>query len=173
MSPISKEDYIKFLEELTEQQYSDEDDTYTIPEDAWMPAESLAKEKMKIHDRAGSVDLLNCKKSKIQDALYKCTNVKVGSYLIRIHEYHGTPNKIGIGANLTMDIEVWETVYQTPSGHPCKMDYNKNFHKDNRFYGKPWLNYFSTVGVAHDMPVETVVDVIRWLQAIQKIGAFL
>jgi len=173
MTPISKEDYIKFLEELTDHQYGDDDDTYYIPEDAWIPAESPAKEKMKISNHLGVIDVLKYKKNKIQEALYKCMNIKIGSYLVRIVEYHGTTFKNGTGANLSMDIEVWETVYKTPSGNPCKMEYNKNFHKDNRFTGKPWLSYFSNSGKAHNIPVETVVDVIRWLQAIQRISAFL
>ena len=174
MSAISKEDYLKLLEELSKEQDNPYDiETYPIPEDAWIPAESSAKEKMKPPNNTGTVDLINYKKDKIQDALYKFTNIRVGKYLIRIHNYNGYPDKKGKGANLSLDIEVWETAYTTPSGAPCKMDYNKNFHKDNRFRGKPWLHYFTVGGWACDIPVETVVDVIKWLQTVQKLSAFL
>jgi hypothetical protein len=168
MSTISKEDYLKLLEELDRE---DDMDTHPIPEDAWIPSEPPVK--MKLSNSAIVIDILDYKKNKIKEALYKSTNLRIGKYLIKIHSYHGKPDKKGDGTGFTMDIEVWETSYTTPSGAPCKMDYNKNFHKDNRFAGKPWLSYFTIGGWACDIPADTVVDVIRWIQTIQKLSAFL
>lgn len=174
MSTISKEDYLKLLEELSRDEDNPYDiETYPIPEEAWMPAESHAKEKMKIVNHSGTIDILNYKKNKIQEALYKCMSMKIGRYLLKINEYHGIPNKKGETADLKMDIAVWEMKFTTPSGAPCRMEYRMNFHKDSRFATRPWLNLFSASGMADDVPVETVVDIIKWLQVIQKIGAFL
>jgi hypothetical protein len=73
-----------------------------------------------------------------------------------------------------MNISIFEMKNTTPiSGAPCKMQYRANFHKDNRFKGKPWLELFSKFGTADNVPTETVVDIIKWLQVIQKIGVFL
>lgn len=167
---ISKEDYLKMLEELYEESYGSEED---VSIESWMPSEPFAKERMKKAEQNKVLDILKYKKNKIQESLYSHTNIKIGPYLIRIHEYHGLPDRVNKQANLSMDISVWETKYRTPSGAPCRMEYRKNFHTDDRFQNKPWLNYFNNSGDAHNIPVETVVDVIRWLQAIQRMTVFL
>lgn len=175
MTSISKEDYQKLLEELADQQYSmdEEVDINQIPDDSWIPSESFAKEKMKQANQSGIIDVTKFRKDKIQEALYKYINIKIGIFLIRIDTYHGYPDKTGKGVNLTMDIGVWETKLKTPSGNPCKMEYRINLHKDNRFTNRPWLVYFNDSGEATHMPVETVVDVVRWLQALKRMNAFL
>lgn len=66
-----------------------------------------------------------------------------------------------------------ERRFRTPSGNPCNMDYRINLHKDNRFTNRPWLNEFGPQGEADDVPIETVVDIIRWLQALKRMNAFL
>lgn len=174
MNPISKEEYIALLEQLADEQYGDDSTPeLTIQEESWIPAEPYAKERMKAASVNGTIDVTKFRKDKIQEALYKCVNIKIGIFLIRIEGYHGYPDKLGKGTNLTMDIAIWEEKYTTPTGNPCKMTYRVDFFKDNRFYNRPWLNYFNTYGKAHNMPVETVVEVIRWLQAIKRMTAFL
>jgi len=176
MTSISKEEYLKLLEELTDQQYdSDEDEPLNPPDEAWIWADPPAKEKIRIHNHHGVVDVTKCRKDSIQEALYKCMNIKVGDFLIKIERYHGYPDKFGKGVDLTMDIEVWEKKYKTPSGNPCNMDFRMDWSKDNRFFGRKWLQWFDN-GIsssAQNVPVDTVVDIIRWMQAIKKMGAFL
>lgn len=177
MTSISKEEYLKLLEDLANDQYGNDDvseDTY-IPDEAWIPAESEAKAKIRLHSMHGMVDVTGYRKDKIRDALYKCMNIKVGDFLIKIDTYHGYPDKFGHGSNLTMDIEVWEKRYRTPSGAPCNMDFRIDWSKDNRFFGRKWLHYFSngTSSSASDVPVETIVEIVRWMQAIKRMTAFL
>lgn len=184
MSTITKEEYLQLIEQYANDQYGDRYDTeegapYELGafiQEHWLPAESEAKEKMLVarnRNENGCIDLTTVKKDKLHDALYKYTNVKVSEFIIRIEEYHGKPGKTGKTVNLTMDIAVWEEVYRTPSGAPCKMTYRKNFHQDNRFDKRPWLNYFNNSGEAHNIPTETVVEVIRWMQALKRMTAFL
>jgi len=76
-------------------------------------------------------------------------------------------------AQLTMDITVYQEKYRTPSGAPCKMSYKMDFSQDDRFSNRPWITYFNTQGRAHNIPVETVVEIVRWLQALKRMNAFL
>lgn len=169
---ISKEEYLKIIEELPDQ-YGDDDEDYIIPEDAWLPAESDTKQRMKSAEKNIVIDILDFKKAKVQEALYQYMNFKIGSFLLRIEEYHGVHYKDGSGADLTLDISIWQHQDETTSGLPCNMDIHMDFHNDDRFIKKPWLNYFDSKGHAHNIPIETTANIIRWLQVIQKIPAFL
>jgi hypothetical protein len=177
MNAISKEDYLKLLEDLANDQYGyDEqpEDTH-VPDEAWIPSESVAKEMIRMKNLHGKIDVTKFRKDKIQDALYKCMNIQVGDFLIKIESYHGHPDKFGKGVNLTMDIEVWEKRYQTPTGRPCNMDFRIDWSRDNRFFGRKWLDYFGggTNSSGINVPVETVVEIVRWMQALKRMTAFL
>jgi len=172
MSPISKEDYLKLLEEIADEE---QDDVPDVSDDSWIWSEAPIKEKIRFSNLHGIVDVTKYRKDKIQDALYKCMNIKVGDFIVKIDTYHGYPDKLGKDVGLTMDIEVWEKRYKTPSGNPCNMDFRIDWSKDNRFFGRPWLKYFSggSSSSASHVPVDTVIEIIRWMQAIKKMGAFL
>lgn len=177
MTPISKDDYLKLLEDLSNDQYGSDDysDEQHIPDEAWIPSESGVKEMIRFKNLHGKIDVTKYRKEQIQDALYKCMNIQVGEFLIKIESYHGQPDKFGKGANLTMDIEIWEKRYVTPTGRPCNMDFRIDWSKDNRFFGRKWLSYFSggTRSSAFNVPVETVIEIVRWMQALKRMTAFL
>lgn len=175
---ISPGDYRKLVEEAYYKTDIPEDDYdyCEVPDDSWAPGESSAKELMKRADgRYGIIDVTKFRKDKIQEALYKCMSIQVGEFLIRIDTYHGYPDKFGKGTNLTMDIEVWKKQYKTLSGNPCNMDFKMDWSKDNRFFGRPWLQLFAggTSCSANDVPVETVIEIVRWMQALKRMNAFL
>lgn len=171
---LTKEEYIKLLEEIADQQYNcDPAEDMVIADDSWIWADPPAKEKMKAHNGYGTCNAIGLKREKIQEMLYKYKNIQVGHFLIRISEYHGFPDKFGKGKDLTMDIEIWERKFRTPSGNPCQMDYRADLSQDNRFFGRPWITLFATSSSASHVPVETVVDIIKWMQAIKKLSAFL
>ena len=176
MTFLNKEEYLKLIEEA----YSNEDDVdnYDIPDSSWMPSESPAKARMERARAAsnhGIIDVLKYKKEQIQEALYQHVNLRVGEFLIHIDEYHGLPSikKMPPHAQLTMDIVIMQEKNRTPSGAPCKMHFKMDFFKDNRFTNKSWISYFTSSGKAHNIPVETVVDIIRWMQALRRMNAFL
>lgn len=172
MNPISKEDYLKLLEEIADEQYDESDDVPSISDDSWIWSEPPIKEKIKFQNLHGIVDVTKYRKDKIQEALYKCMNIQVGTFLIKIDTYHGYPDKKGKGVDLTMDIETWEKRFKTPSGNPCNMDFRVDLSTDNRFTGRPWLTFFSGSS-ARKVPVDTVVEIVRWMQAIKRMTAFL
>jgi hypothetical protein len=176
MTFLNKEEYLKLIEEA----YANEDDMedYDIYDSSWIPSESPAKARMERARAAGNqgvIDVLKYKKEQIRDALYQNANFQVGEFLIHVEEYHGLPSikKMPPNAQLTMDIAVMQEKNRTPSGAPCKMTYKMDFFKDNRFTSKSWISYFNSSGKAHNIPVETVVDIIRWMQALKNLTCFL
>jgi hypothetical protein len=170
MKSLSDQEYLELLQKLVDQQYDNAIDDYDVQKMEWVPAEPEIIEKIKVN-HYGMIDLTNVKSSKIKEEIMKCANLKIGTFKIRITKYNGVPSQQG--SQLCADIEVLEERTKTPSGQPCRMDYRIDFHKDNRFTGRPWLKYFSSGGYADNIPIDTVVDVVRWMQAIKKLIAFL
>lgn len=183
MSFISKDDYLKLLESVQQEDF-DQIDHLDPPDTAWIPARSSAHdmlEKARARQSYGILDIVEYKREQIQEALYECINLQVGEFIIHVEEYHGRPAKLSKAKNtspspaseLTMDIVVYQERLTTPSGIPCKMQYMMDFFQDNRFTNQAWLSHFTHKGRARNIPVETVVDMIRWLQALNRMNAFL
>ncbi len=172
MKSFTNDDFLRLVEELTERQYgldsSDEES-----EHYWMPADALAKDKIKKPGEGGSIDITKIRKEDIQDMLYKHTNFKIGVFLIRITKYHSYPVKNKASTDLKMDLAFWHEVTKTPTGAPCKMTYRFDIGKDNRFSNRSWLSYLTSKAIMKDVPVETVVDIFRWFQALHRMTAFL
>ena len=76
------------------------------------------------------------------------------------------------GLPLSMDIKLSEEKTKTPSGNPCKMNYPVLMDKDLRFSNRKWSSLFYN-GIANNISIDLVVDIIRWLQVITKLPAFL
>lgn len=181
MNRFTKEDYLRMLHEAAQEQYGSEDGDYVEPlpqidESAWIPAIDPRKEQMLERLRRstmyGRIDAAKLRKEQIQDALYKCVNLEVGGFILHVNEYHGhpTPKK---GKELTLDISILSRQNRTATGAPCSMDLPANLHKDDRFQKRPWLHLFDVKGRAYEVPMETVVDIVRWLQALKRMNAFL
>lgn len=177
MKYLSKEDYLSLIESAQrDAEGYDELDNYNISDDAWMPVESPNKAKMERARTAnahGMIDVLKYRKEQIRDAIYKYMNLQVGEFTIHIRSYNGHPKDKQLDGPLVLDIDVMQEKHKTPSGAPCKMSYKFNFFQDNRFANQPWISKFSSSGKARDIPVETVVEVIRWMQALRRLNSFL
>lgn len=168
------------LEEAAEEQYGSEDSDHVEPaveESSWIPSVDPRKEQMlerlKRSTLYGRIDVTKLRKDQIQDALYKCVNLEVGEFTLHINEYHGYPLPNKKGNELTMDITMFSKQYKTATGAPCNMDLKFDPHKDNRFEKRPWVHMFDNKGRAFEVPAETVVDIVRWLQALRRMNAFL
>jgi hypothetical protein len=171
MKSLSDQDYLRLLQQITDQQYDDAIDDYDINKMEWIPAEPEAKEKIKLASSWGMIDLTHVKSSKIKEEILKCTNLKVGSFKLRIDRYNEIPSQQG--AKLCLDLEVMEERTQTPSGMPCRVEYRMDFSKDSRFKKCNWAKYFSDRGSGSNVPIDTVVEIVRWMQAAKKLSAFL
>lgn len=165
-----RKEYLKYLKELTDGQYSfdDEPEIPDTTDDSWIWAEPPAKEKMKNIVFNGMVDATNLRKADIKKALSKAQNIQVGAFTLRIRDFYGKdPLEKGV-----LSFSVLERKTKTPNGHPCNMDYDTDLSKDNRFNDRPWLSYFKGSS-ARDVPIDTIVDIVKWMQAIKKLSAFL
>jgi hypothetical protein len=170
MSELTNEEYLALCQKLVDQQYDDAVDDYDISKMEWIPAESEAKERMIKVNNNGMIDLTHVRSTKIKEEIFKCGNLKVGDFKIIISHYSGVPSQEG--ANLTCNLRFMGHQSKTMNGMPCNMDSFVNIAKDNRFFGRPWLKYFHGSN-ADNVPIDTVVDIIRWMQAIKKLTAFL
>lgn len=173
---FTKEEYLALVEELTKEQY----DSDYIDDDVYMPSnwpdpepEIEMKKKELLPNTNGQIDLTNIKAGKIKEELFKCANLRVGNFKIRISRYNGVPSSEG--SKIAISLQVFEERNKTPSGAPCKIDYPVVFEKDSRFAGRSWIKYFggNKGNGATNVPVDTVVDVVRWFQALKRMGAFL
>lgn len=170
MKSLTDQEYMELCQKLVDQQYSDAVDDYDIEKMEWIPAESEAKEKMLKVNHSGMIDLTHVKSSKIKEEIFKCGNLKVGDFKIIISHYSGVPSQEG--AKLCCNLRVMGHQSQTMNGMPCNMDSTVNLSKDSRFKGRPWLKYFNG-SYADNVPIDTVVEIIRWMQAVKKMTAFL
>lgn len=173
-----EEDYLKLLEELVDQQYSGLDDdeiptTTSIQEVDWESRVSEIKERMIHPNYHGVVDASDIKSDKLPGLLEKYMNIRVGNFLIKINAYQGQPHNLSVNSDLKMSIGIWTKIFKTASGNPCNLDSKLQIHKDTRFKGREWVKLFNTEGTASKVPAKTVVEIIRWLQAINKLTAFL
>jgi hypothetical protein len=166
MSSLNKNDYLELLKKLLDQQYNDAEED--VEENAWIPAESPLKDKIPIFVQSGIIDLTNAKKDKIKHQLFQSTNFRVDHFLIKLKK--STVSKIG--SNLELEIQVFEEKFKTPSGAPCRMTYRLDIFKDNRFKDFIHLSKFKN-SYASKVGSEVFVDLIRWMQAIRRMTAFL
>lgn len=167
MSYFNNQEYLKLIESLLDQQYDEATDDYDVEKMEWIPSEP----EIKIHQysTSGQIDLTNVKSSKIKDELLKCVNLKVGNFKIRISRYNGSPHQEGV--QITLNMKVWEEHYEKSNG--SRMDRAVKFDTDSRFSNRPWLTYFNKTNYLYGVPLDTAVDIIRWLQAIGKMTAFI
>lgn len=171
MKSFTDQEYLALIQQLVDQQYDDAIDDYDIAKMEWAPAEPEIKKKLEQPNYAGMIDLTTVKSGKIKEEIMKCANIKVGAFKIVVGRHNLVPSQQG--GKIAFDLEVREEKSKTPSGMPCRVDYRVDLSKDSRFRGRPWLKYFMGNGVATNVPVDTVVDIVRWMQAIKKLTAFL
>lgn len=173
MSNFSKEDYLKMLEAMANQQYDEPEESVVndVPDNAWIWGSSPLKEKLMFAKLHSTTDATNLHRDQIKKAVQNTRNIQVGHFSIKIKGYYQS-EKLG---NDFMHIDVYERRSKTASGMPCNMDYKAELVDDKRFANRPWLTYFSkdSPGTAKNVPIDTVVDIIKWLQALKKLTVFL
>ncbi len=169
MKSLTDQEYLELLQKIVDQQYDEAIDDYDIDKMEWVPSESEIKKKIESLNHHGMIDLTNVKSSKIKEEIKKCANLRVGAFKIALTAVHPNPVKGDVG----YDLEVREEKTKTPSGMPCRIDYRVDLSKDSRFKGRPWLKYFNSGGCGDNVPIDTVTDIVRWMQAVKKLSAFL
>lgn len=168
---FTEQEYLDLVTKLADQQYDQLEEDTDLENIFWDPSEPKIKEKIVASQNTGTLDLTKIKKDKIKELLFKHNHIKIYDFLIRITEYHGEPSKGG--ANLTVNITLYHERHKTElSGTPCKMTVPFSIDKDNRFQTRPWISYF--VGpYGKEIPTDILIEIIRYMQVVSKLPAFL
>lgn len=156
MNSLSAEEFLKLIEESQDQDFEEEvaNNTYK----AGKPISGIDRKVL---------NATELKKKDIIDALCSCTNISVGEFLIRIDAYRGSPQTNG--SDLNLDVTLFEKISQNNS----YINNRINTSIDDRFKNRHWSEYFDTNGKAFNIPADTIVDVVKWLQALTKLTIFL
>jgi hypothetical protein len=171
MSHLTTQEYLELCERLAEQYYNQEDDyEQNIPDENWIPAESEAKEKLKrMINHNGFIDLTNAKQSQIANKVHTANNFKVGAFLVKITKY-----KVNISGDTHLDIIIYEEkLIRNKFFKDTKISVKVDPTKDMRFSTRNWAGYFKTDKKGMNVPMGDFPEIIRWLQAVQKMKAFL
>lgn len=167
---MTKEEYLALVTRLTEQQYNCISGS-TANDQAWIPAISPAKEKMKSReDHNGLLNLSNIKKDKVIEflTLNKYFNLKVEDFLVKISRYSYDSKE----KKTTLDLSIYEEKTINQGSIKSKILNKVDLIKDPRFETRPWLKYFNSLKMAKNIPIEEMGNIVRWLQAISKLAAF-
>jgi hypothetical protein len=169
MKTFTNDDFLRLIDDLDDQYGDDADD----PENdfVWVPADPLYKKKIKSPGPDGVIDLSTIKKENIKDKLFNHTMFKVGIYTIRITRYSSDPND-SKNKDLSLDLSFLYDETKTPSGIPCEMQYKFEPSKDNRFNQCSWLKYLTNSSTMKNVPIDEVVEIIRWFQGVHRMTAF-
>ena len=173
MSSFNKQEYLDLIHKLLDQQYAEDEETENIESDHWIPAESPLKDKIPISVQNGTMDLSDAKKDKISTALRSASNFTVGHFIIKVERNLFDSKRNPIVGNPTFNIELYEERFKTPSGNPCRMTYKIDIKKDSRFNQCKWVSHFSYSNKASNVSNEIFVEVVRWMQALKRMTAFL
>lgn len=162
---MTKQEYLDMCQKLLDAQYNEDDSDNSLKDTAWIPAEPEAKLKMRAPLTSNIIDLTNMKKDKITEYLCKGSLFKIHNFTIKTRDFDEENN--------LFHITLYEDRIKTPSGQPCKMTYPLDVGRDTRFTGRLWLNYFFGSGWGKKIPLETMVEIVRFLQIIKKLSAFI
>lgn len=169
---ISKEDYIKLLESIVKEQYGDnseDEDIEFVP----FTEEIEIKERFQPPNPNTFIDLTNLKKDRIIPSIMKFSNLRICKFLIKITDYN-TGEILNTGTPKWVSFTLYEEQLKKHIGNVNNMWVQIRPQEDDRFENRPWLSYFyKNSWTAKDMPLETVMDVVRWIRAIDKMKAFL
>lgn len=168
MSGLSDSEYLDLLKKLVKEQYDepveDFEKQYFNPTPSFKKASKI-KEKLsnihKLHDFSESV------RDEIEANISTTGDAKVGPFSV----------KYMVSKNL-FSMYIMEDKIKNFAGKKGTITERVNMFKDNRFNNKDWLKYFSnrsgTVsGHGRDIPKETFIDIIKFLQFVCQNPAFL
>lgn len=175
MKSFTNEDFLRLIEELDDIDNYDED-YGSEPEFTWVPADPLYKKKFKSPTNGSGSNLTNTKKESIKEALFQGTIFQVGIFTIKITKYSSDPDDKKTNQDLKVDLSLLQEIKKTPSGAPCKMQNKIHLKNDSRFTNCAWLKYIQPgfdSSKLKDVPMNEVVDIIRWLQGLTRMSAFI
>ena len=169
---MTKDEFLARINEAMEKEYSDDDEQWLADEELyWQGIIADRIERLKNSKktyRNGVINISNSSRDEIGKALTEYTNLVVEDFSIKIKKYSGSTTD---NAQLKLDIVVWEKHKQTISGAGGNIDRAVIFAKDMRFKNCQWARYFKD-NHGLNIPFETMVEIVKWLQAAKQLIAF-
>lgn len=173
---ISMEEFLKLIKEVVEEE--EKYLKYDEPEEDTLDYSTAVAELLKKHNRAkkvllskksGSIDVTNMKRNEILTHIKTKSEFTIGNFIV--HVDNGDKEDY-------VNIHILENQHKTASGFPCNMLVKKDVVRDKRFSSCPWLSYFSSKHgsprrTAYNVPAEEIINIIKWIKAINKMTAFL
>lgn len=172
---MSVEDFIKLAEQFADERYgtsitAENSNQTTYSSDALMAeADERVSRMLRKREQADNAawDCTEADMKTIKQKVHAVGVIKVGRFNVKIRNYCQDKN------STTANVDIYEEkVHRNSFGNnkmPCKV----NVMKDMRFENRPWLSYFKNQLGGTNVPIETVATIVRWCQAVHRLGAFL
>lgn len=171
---MTDKEYYELIKKFFDQQYTQGEESVSDEFlGSWTPADSAGKEKLeklKLKESPGICDLTKVKKDKMMDLIVKSSGMRIGFFIAKIvkSEYYSKDMK-----DLMLDLTLYEEKNKTTSGKPGALLNKIDPIKDYRFSKCAWVSYWNNLTIGKNIPIETVLDICRWLQGIRKLTAFI
>lgn len=171
ISGFSDHEYLELLQKLANQQYDDnyeeEQDLFSDAPEEWTYEEQPRKPQY--NPSYECIDLSSAKLEVIKNKLQTSGNIKVGQFIIKIIKYD-----IANTNDIKLDINILEEKQRIFNGNPGKIAEKINLSKDTRFNNQEWIKYFNnSIKSGIKIPIETVANIIKYMQFVYKNAAFL
>lgn len=168
--------YLVIFNIMTEQEYMDLILKYSSDEpddDPTLEDVIYNRPQNNVVRNAGVIDLTKGNKDKIIQAIIKSNNIRVYEFLIKIDARIMIDVNTKKSSNI-YDIVIYEENGKNHFGMPNKLLSKVNPTSDKRFEDRVWTKYFNN-GIKKGMSIdlETMYDIIKWLQMIKKLSAFV
>ena len=160
---LSKEEYLQLVTRFLNEQYGDElEDSYEEE-----PIEDTKPPR--VPDFNKIINVTTYKKAEIIDALLYCSNLQVNNFIVKISDYIKEEGQNTVKYNL----KLYEESPHIYLNRPCKKTTKLIPSDDIRFSNCSWVNYFNSSSSGEKLPLEELLNLVRWLQAVSKLAAFI
>ncbi len=172
---ITKEEYLKLIQKA----YHQDDELDDGEELFWIPAKPEIKKKLQnLIKPNGDINATKMKKAEFSKLINKHNRITIGNFMVHIKSIvnpTGIDNVVEDAVEITEEtkynIVLYEVKKTTPSGMPCNIQVKLNIAKDNRFDDRQWAKGFTQLGGS--VSDKTLIELLKWMQAITKLPAFL
>jgi len=167
------EQYLKLLEQYQSDLYDyeenqEEDTVVHIPHSlSDLQIKSMGERAKEKITSLSVLDLTKANVSEIEEKIHVAGFLRVYDFLLRIIDYRATPEQ-----EPKLSIDIFRGQGEGVA-YGFRLISRYNFKKDSRFSETPLPDIFGGASVALGLRVSQVVEIIRWIQVIEKCGAFI
>lgn len=170
---INMDEFLYLAKRYVEEQYhTDEDVGEYLPDDLEGILSEAQERKERMERRSyqmqeAILNLSDADEEAIEHALASAKNFKVGDFVIKIKKYRVDQNK-----NIFLAMDIYEEKLKITHFGSNKMPERVNILKDCRFQDCTWIVHFKYMA-NQDIPIKTGIQIIRWLQAVGRLPAYI